>query len=1326
MFSWKRSFLALLAFLLLYVLVLVGIDALLRLNKPKIEAFIASQLPGFNVSVGKLYNLPFVFVGAKNVSLTRGEGNEFSFDSISIFYLPSFFWEREKAIYRIEIRGGNLQGEITELRDLLVSSNTYALSPKIVLRNTTANFSLFRMLFVETSISNMIFSPKIVGWNLSFMGNVSVRDNYNIHYLDSEGSFFINSYGPNWWEKLISSKLQLSLGGIPIDIFTNLNGDLSLYRKTPLVKTNSRESFSLHFQEHEISYQTRFSLRYQPREEKGFLEYYFSPGTYTLTSVWKRSKLFFSFSMQGDNNQMFDVVIHPDGGKVVLVGEKGGTLSFDWKTNNETLQAYGFMKDFLVVPDLIKLGGKIDFVWKNTKGSLSLQNLLVNRGWAGNTRLQIHSTNNGLYFSSESGNLFFKGSMDRNIIVSFEGSGISGAALTAILSQNVFNLSETKLTTRGTFILNSRGLITINGKATGSYYSSRESKMGVDYLIRTESPTNAIILLSNFSFPQANLRGDFTIKNVFPNRRFFSISITGIATHPLISKIPLSVSYEQDLALGNGQGKANLSSNILVLFNHTTKDYTLQWSITNQRIHLPIFSKDAFVFSEGTLQLKNNRLYRIVASGNGQIEDATYKLRIRGQQSNAIFILDTFWLALGQDTLIGEGRIYETPTPTFEVGFIRGGGIAFQWNANSWQTIFDLRKVGIMLPGKKGVIFDGAGKIKGKGLEITGEGQCSVSDGENTFRIRSITKDENRLTLNGVEFSNKGIRLEGSGFWQNTPHSAGWDVRVMVGEGSLIFLSMVGGYEKGSDGGMITYRIPEWKVLQKSQPPWSGRVRIYKDELIFEKNQLYGINGRYTLANHALTLEYLFPRITGNINGYLSSKEYQTKSQHRLNLSLLDKWQGIRTSGSVFAVVNLSGPFSDPQLDGSISLHDFSLSVPGILTRITNQYIRCTLENESLVLPRQKLTTTTGNFWIQGAYNIFKGEPFSFRLGAQRSSDVIRLRNRLVSGNIYPEIINIAGNTEQITLSGNLHFRQLTLWLSLQSLLQNSTQIPSLPVFLGLNLFFDQKVSFQSEIVNLTVEPGAVIKVEGPLSYLTLSGKLNVASGNLWYLSQNYQITEGTVVFQNELLPSVDLQAKYKYRDSLENIDIYLTFKGKLPTINLVNFYSIPERKKEELIAYLGLPQATQNTNVSPQTAQQLVTTGLGLAQDVLVIAPISARLRQQLGLDFFTIRSTLTENYSRYLFGNISNLSWAALLSGSSVGVGRYILPNVLVEADVSFHGKNVSNTVNLVPVYSLGVSYSLGGLEMGWVYSPIIGENIGETLKYEQKLEINYKRRF
>ncbi|MFN4216070.1 MAG: translocation/assembly module TamB domain-containing protein, partial [Brevinematales bacterium] len=621
---------------------------------------------------------------------------------------------------------------------------------------------------------------------------------------------------------------------------------------------------------------------------------------------------------------------------------------------------------------------------------------------------------------------------------------------------------------------------------------------------------------------------------------------------------------------------------------------------------------------------------------------------------------------------------------------------------------------------------EGVGKIIGEGISANGEGQIKISDEDTVFLVKNLRKQGNRIEAKNIFLSRNGWEITGDGFVDLSTTNAGWSFALTSKETNLFQLSLIGSLERKENTYLITYRVPEWLLMQKKQPTMSGEIIINPSSLTITKNQLYGINGSYNFSTRNLLIEYLLPFISGNISGEISNTGINLQSEHRGTLSFLDKWQQTRISGAFSGRIDLTGDLTTPSLNGSIQIKDLFLSLPGLVTKITNQDLSLNFFGEEIILPRQKITTSTGTFWIQAGLKPFQDGFFSLRLGSQRSRDVLRFQSSLFTGSVQPEIINITGNQNGISLSGNLRLRQSRIWISLQDIWQKQKDILPFPIQLNLIIFLDQKVNVQSELFDLVFEPGASLKIKGHTTTPLITGKLLVASGNLRYLTQNFQIIEGSIIFENDLLPVVDLQSKYKYRDLQENIDIYLTFRGKLPKINLVNFYSIPERKQEEIIAYLGLPQVASNTNITQKTAQTLLSTGAGIAEDVLVFSPLSARLRQQLGLDMFVIRSSLAQNYARYLTGGISHLSWSALLEGSSLSLGRYILPNIFLEADISLKGMEESNTVRLKPVYSVGISYSFEGFEFGWSYEPLTIPIFPQPLQYEQKIEINYKRRF
>lgn len=1334
MFSLKRSIIAVLLFLLFYVLLMVGGDFFLHRQKSTIEKAFEKEFPGVTLSIGRLYNLPFGFLGAKDIVISFGNHNSVSIKQVRFFYLPSVLWDGMEAIYQITIQEADGTIAPNELLAYLESFSqnisSKKMSPKIVIQKSKFLFSFWQTFFATFSLSEAMFRPHPIGWEAAYDGEFQVNDVYTMEYLHGKGSLKLHLYGTHWGETIVQTKLSLSVGGIPISLFTNFSADLSLYRKHHLSQTNTRESLIVNFAEKSLAYSQQLFLNYGKLQEKGIFEYYFSPGRYTLETSWKKAQSSLSFHLQGPEQQFLSLFCNPEGGTLAMSAKKGGKASFTWQCSSQGFSLKGNGTSLMVIPNFLYLSGKTSLQASSRGGFLQIEDLRVNRGRAGNTVIRFQKETNGISFVKESGNLGFDGFIGRDITVNFEGRNIEGTALTTTIWFDGFDLAKMTLATKGRFFMDEKGKISINGKIEGfRLLTGGSCRALADYSIEVLSPTNAITKLSNLSFSKENIRGNITIETSYPNRRWTYVSLAGDGRFPFIGQSPIQLSYTWDALAEKGEGSLNLRQNIQLVFSHHLTDGELEWKISNLSLSLlPLkISKRPVLQSSGILTWNKNTISFLKTSSLLLIEGMPYELRMEGRTKEANFFIDNFWLGLQADTLIGQGQFSPKPEGgELRIGFIRGGGFLIRWDKERWESIIDLKKAGIRLPDKRVFFVEGIGKLTGEGLSFDGEGQIKISDENTIFLVRNLRKEGKRIEAKEIFVDGRGWEITGDGFVDLSTTNAGWSFLLASKEKHLFQLSLIGSLERKDDAYLVTYRIPEWLLTQKKQPALSGEVIIKNSLITFSKKQLYGINGFYDLSTKNLLIEYLLPFLSGNISGEVSEKNINLRSQHRGTLSFLDKWQQIRLSGAFFAKIDLAGNPTSPSLDGNIQLQDLFLSFPGLVTKITNQYLSLTFSGEEIVLPRQKLTTSTGIFWIQGGFKPFQEGFFSLLLGSQRSTDVFRFQSALFTGSVQPEILNLTGNQNGLSLSGNLRLRQSRLWISLQDIWQREKEDFPLPVQLTLTLSFDQKVNVQSELFDFVFEPGASLKVKGNIGNPLLTGKLLVASGNLRYLTQNFQIVEGSITFENDFFPTVELQSKYKYRDFQENIDIYLTFRGKLPKINLVNFYSIPERRQEEIIAYLGLPQVATNTNIAPKTAQALLSTGAGLAEDVLVLSPLSARLRQQLGLDMFVIRSALAQNYAKYLTGSVSNLSWNTLLEGSSVSLGRYILPNIFLEADISLKGMEESNTLRLRPVYSVGISYSFEGFEVGWSYEPLTEPLLPQPLQYEQKIEINYKRRF
>ncbi|MFN3661038.1 MAG: hypothetical protein ACK4TN_07385, partial [Brevinematales bacterium] len=348
-------------------------------------------------------------------------------------------------------------------------------------------------------------------------GEFYVNDIYSMEYLHGKGFLKLHLYGTHWWETFIQSKLFLSVGGIPIDLFTNFQTDISLYRKNNLSQTNTKESLVVNFLKKSISYSRQLFLNYGKLEEKGIFEYYFSPGQYTVETAWKKTESSLTFRLKGPDKQFLSFFFSPEGGSFDMLAKKGGKASFVWQSSPQGFSLKGNSTSLMIIPHFLYLSGNILLKSSNRDGFLRIEDLFVNKGRAGNTFLRFHIETNGISFVKESGNLGFYGFIGKDISVNFEGSNIEGIALTSTIWFDGFDLARMKLSTKGHFFIDETGKMFLNGKIEGFHLQSDKShRASANYSIEVLSPTNTITRLSNLFFSRENLRGNITIESLFP------------------------------------------------------------------------------------------------------------------------------------------------------------------------------------------------------------------------------------------------------------------------------------------------------------------------------------------------------------------------------------------------------------------------------------------------------------------------------------------------------------------------------------------------------------------------------------------------------------------------------------------------------------------------------------------------------------------------------------------------------------------------------------------------------------------------------------------
>ncbi len=265
--------------------------------------------------------------------------------------------------------------------------------------------------------------------------------------------------------------------------------------------------------------------------------------------------------------------------------------------------------------------------------------------------------------------------------------------------------------------------------------------------------------------------------------------------------------------------------------------------------------------------------------------------------------------------------------------------------------------------------------------------------------------------------------------------------------------------------------------------------------------------------------------------------------------------------------------------------------------------------------------------------------------------------------------------------------------------------IPELPIWflpktrtsVYLNFTSGKNITFvypneESPIVSATVADNQKLSlsISAPSMASILQGDIALRSGEIYYIQENFYITEGSLVFPKGQVgnleaaePRINLRARLRKFDLEGNrIDIFLILQNDSLTSINPRFDSFPLRTNNEILQILG--QNLLNTNfaenpdggfqsvLSAASAATDVISRLGLIQGGGITFGFSSIIRQSLGLDVFSIRSNLLQNILIEAIPGMSNdVSMSPIsryLDNTTLYIGKYLLDELYLQGLLTF----------------------------------------------------------
>jgi hypothetical protein len=554
-------------------------------------------------------------------------------------------------------------------------------------------------------------------------------------------------------------------------------------------------------------------------------------------------------------------------------------------------------------------------------------------------------------------------------------------------------------------------------------------------------------------------------------------------------------------------------------------------------------------------------------------------------------------------------------------------------------------------------------------------------------------------------------------------------------------------YNSKNESQTLSYRINSIKMNEISMGAIEGGVIVdgnqYKFYRLANKNGVNGIvidKGGQTKVDLDILSDKIWGTIVYNVkNNKVDSSAISLTADLKL-FSFLKFLRKI--DGKAHLNLTASGSGSDPLFNGTLQISDFSAAMDYTKTTVQNQKLNLDIQKSKVIFKKEVLVTSSGDLELNGYIDTshipipyvdiqvssFYEKPADFILDV----DTPLMK---IQGNLRVKTVRLYGNPPVLHLTGDVVAQNMFLSVGLTGGGNPAPPTDPYDLFARLNWNLPIKVGsgvrFANQLIDTTLVSGEDLTILGSLwdNSFTLKGEVSVTRGTFSFIGRDFMIQTGVAKFSGKPgypLPFISLNTLSRYKDSTgESIEVFLTFEGDITDIKLKDFYSVPDRPKNDLYALLGF----ENTLVNPtneawsEVGKKLVISSIGMADDILIFNPISMAMRKTLGLDFFMIRSGIVETMTKGMLYGSTNLDPLSLLGGTSFSMGKYLFSNLFLEYEITLERDPLSQ-FGIKTTHAVGLLFDFYNFNFGGHFQPIV--DTAKQENYEFTFEFNVHQKF
>ncbi len=339
-------------------------------------------------------------------------------------------------------------------------------------------------------------------------------------------------------------------------------------------------------------------------------------------------------------------------------------------------------------------------------------------------------------------------------------------------------------------------------------------------------------------------------------------------------------------------------------------------------------------------------------------------------------------------------------------------------------------------------------------------------------------------------------------------------------------------------------------------------------------------------------------------------------------LSLINP--ALQATGRSDLKLRISGTAAQPLLDGTLNVHDMSMSYSDLPFRVTGLNGEIRLEGGRATASSLRGASGGGSVTLAGFVTLSEMPRFDLRANL----DQVRVRYPSDFTSVLNGNLRLAGTPERGQLSGELTVRQMTvsenfnlLARALEGVNPLGEHLPGiaspLASMIRLNVQVNSASSLRLETRDLILLADLDLRIQGTLASPVGVGLIHFQSGEAVLRGNRYKLTRGEIRMSNPLRtqPLLDLEATTR----VQRYDLTVDISGS-PDRPKVAFRSDPPLPTTDILSLLALGFSRRPGEMSTVAGGPLPTVEAGALLSEALSSQVTGRVQRLFGTSHIKI----------------------------------------------------------------------------------------------------------